>query len=140
MKFISRECFPLSCPYLNVDLSTILEMEARVIFVNSANLVFSRPWFKTLNGSLDAGWYLGNPSSHQYKVWPFEKRAICIYLPIWYVKLIIIFTEKLIHSSKLLYSLSLGMSYQDCSGLFNLAKIQGLDFSVMLFVYVGYSC
>lgn len=45
-----------------------------------------------------------------------------------------IFTEKLIHSSKLLYYVSVWMNYQDCSYL-NLAKIQGLVFSVMSFAY-----
>lgn len=39
------------------------------------------------------------------------------------------FTEKLMYSSKLLYSLSV------CIDLFNLAKIQGMVFSIMAFAY-----
>ena len=43
------------------------------------------------------------------------------------------------HSSKLLYYLSVCLSYKDCLGLFSVAKMQGLVFLLMAFAYYRFS-
>ena len=43
------------------------------------------------------------------------------------------------HSLKVLYYLSVCLSYKDCLGLFNVAKMQGLVFLLMAFAYYRFS-
>ena len=49
------------------------------------------------------------------------------------------FCRKTMHSLKVLYYLSVFLSYKDCLGLFNVAKIQGLVFLLMAFAYYRFS-
>ena len=49
------------------------------------------------------------------------------------------FCRKTMHSLKVLYYLSVCLSYKDCLGLFNVAKMQGLVFLLMAFAYYRFS-
>lgn len=134
IKFISKDCFSVSCPCQNINPSTHLWNKSQSDLCKLSKSDF----FMVLNQNSQwipaPGWYRESIKSFIQNLAIWEKKAIQFaYLTIWYVKIIMIFTEKLMYSSKLWYFSSVWMSHQDCSSLFNLAKIQGLVFSVMAF-------
>lgn len=136
MKFVSKECFSLKCPCQSINLLTHF-------WNKSQNELCKFSKFDLfMEGKWGVGVVLGvrGEGVEQVIHTKFghlreESRFNCIHLTLWHVKLIMTFTEQPMYSSKLLYSISVWMSYKGCIDLFNLAKIQGLVFSIMAFAY-----